>query len=223
MNTVRIRWLGRRPYVPVWQAMQRFTAARTPATEDEIWLLEHEPVYTVGVRGESEPCRIGGIPVVATDRGGLITYHGPGQLIAYPLLDLSRLNLSVRDLVTALEASVIAVLRQYGIAAQARRDAPGVYVGDAKIASLGIRVRRFRSYHGLALNVDLDLAPFHRIDPCGFRGLAMTRLADLGVGAGVHEVAVPLLGALLERLGLETVTDRLTCLPEEERRHERPA
>lgn len=223
MNTVRLRWLGRRPYLPVWRAMQRFTAARARETEDEIWLLEHQPVYTVGVRGDRALRRIGDIPVVATDRGGLITYHGPGQLIAYPLLDLARSGLSVRDLVTALETATIDVLRQYGIAGHARRDAPGVYVDGAKIASLGIRVRRFCSYHGLALNVDLDLAPFQRIDPCGHRGLAMTRLADLGVGAGVHEVAVPLLAALLERLGLASVSARLDNLPDEDIRHDRPA
>jgi len=220
--TTTVRWLGRRPYLPVWRAMQRFTAERTAQAADEIWLLEHEPVYTVGVRGRPETDRIGTVPLVHCDRGGLITYHGPGQLIAYSLIDLARLDLGVRDLVSALEGSVIDLLRQYGIRATARRDAPGVYVDGAKIASLGIRVRRWRSYHGIALNVDLDLTPFRAIDPCGCRNLPMTRLADLGVQVQVHEVAVPLLGCLLERLGLETVDACHHHLPDEDHAHGQP-
>lgn len=224
-NDLVVRWLGQRAYPEVWRAMQHFTTSRTPDTRDEIWLLEHPPVYTVGVRGSGGengndlPTEIHGIPVLRTDRGGLITYHGPGQLIAYTLIDLARKKISVRDLVSALENATIALLRQYGLVAAARNDAPGVYVQHAKIASLGLRVRKFRSYHGLSLNVNLDLTPFHHIDPCGFRNLAVTRLADLGVAVEVHEIAVPLLGCLMEALNSGQVHANLQHLPNQERQH----
>jgi len=224
---ITVRWLGQRDYFEVWTAMQRFTDSRTPETADEIWLLEHPAVYTVGVRGRSryhsdgsveEPRGLppqADIPLIHTDRGGLITYHGPGQLIAYTLFDLARKDMSVRDLVSALENATIALLKQYGIHGQTRSDAPGVYVDGAKIASLGLRVRKFRSYHGLSLNVDLDLAPFRNIDPCGYKNLPVTRLADLGAPVRVHEVAVPLLGCLMKELSAASITANLRHLPEE--------
>lgn len=197
--------------------MQHFTATRQADAPDEIWLLEHFPVYTVGVRGHGS-CRqpqgiASTIPIVQTDRGGLITYHGPGQLVAYTLIDLARLGLGVRDLVTALEQATIDLLRQYGLRAHARPKAPGVYVGGAKIAFLGLRVKQGRSYHGLSLNVDLDLSPFRVIDPCGIEGLEVTRLVDLGVRAKVHEVAVPWLASLMAQLGFNTIAEFSHELP----------
>lgn len=194
--------------------MQHFTATRQGDTPDEVWLLEHFPVYTVGVRGHGSLKGIAPtIPIVQTDRGGLITYHGPGQLVAYTLIDLARLRLGVRDLVTALEQATIDLLRQYGIQAYARPKAPGVYVGGAKIAFLGLRVRKGRSYHGLSLNVDVDLGPFQVIDPCGIAGLEVARLVDLGVGAKVHEVAVPWLASLMAQLGFNTIAEFSHELP----------
>lgn len=195
-----IRHLGVRPYLETWQAMQDFTNQRDDATPDEIWLLEHEPVYTQGQAGKAEHLlHSTAIPVVQSDRGGQITYHGPGQLIAYLLLDLRRKGISVRELVSVLEQAVIALLARYGIQALARTDAPGVYVSERKIASLGLRVRRGCSFHGVALNVNLDLAPFTHINPCGYAGLQMTRSSELG---GPHSVAeaLPLLRNELTRL-----------------------
>jgi lipoyl(octanoyl) transferase len=175
-----IRQLGRRDYQPVWQSMTEFTNQRAPETPDELWLVEHPPVFTQGQAGKPEHLLLpGDIPVVQTDRGGQVTYHGPGQLVAYPLLDLRRLKLGVRDLVTAIEETVVATLASYGIEAYPRPDAPGVYVAGNKIASLGLRVRRGCSFHGVALNVDMDLEPFQRINPCGYQGLAMTQMRDL--------------------------------------------
>lgn len=174
------RWLGRVDYQSTWQAMKDFTATRTADTEDEVWLLEHPPVFTVGLAGD--PAHLlapGDIPVVQTDRGGQVTYHGPGQLVAYVLVDLRRNRLGVHGLVQALEDAVIALAAARGIGAAARRDAPGVYVGGRKLASLGLRIRRGASYHGLALNVDMDLTPFQRINPCGMIGLEVTQLASL--------------------------------------------
>ena len=176
------RWLGPVAYEPTWRAMQRYTDARDPAAADEIWALEHPPVFTQGMNGSPEHVLAAGdIPVVGIDRGGQVTYHGPGQLVVYPLIDLKRRGLGVRDLVTALEAALISFLAAHGISAAARRDAPGVYVDGAKLASLGLRIRRGCSYHGLALNVAMDLEPFGRINPCGFAGLAVVDLATLGV------------------------------------------
>jgi lipoyl(octanoyl) transferase len=174
----------------VYEAMQRITAARTPDSPDELWLVEHPPVFTQGRNGKAEHLLDPGqIPVIEIDRGGQVTYHGPGQLVVYALLDLPRRKAGVRELVTALEQSVIELLAGYGIQAEARSDAPGVYVDGAKIASLGLRVKRGRSYHGLSLNVDMDLAPFSRINPCGYQGLAVTKLRDLGIDTPYEQIA----------------------------------
>lgn len=175
-----VRDLGLQPYLPTWQAMQRFTDARGPETPDEIWLLQHPPVFTQGQAGKAEHLLFpGDIPVVQVDRGGQVTYHGPGQLVAYLLLDVRRKGLGVRELVSRIEQSLVALLAEYGVSAAPRADAPGVYVGAAKIASLGLRIRRGCSFHGLALNLDMDLQPFSRINPCGYAGMAMTQLRAL--------------------------------------------
>jgi lipoyl(octanoyl) transferase len=173
------RFLGVQPYEDVWRRMRDFTAQRSEETADELWLVQHPPVFTQGQAGRAEHLlNPGDIPVVQTDRGGQVTYHGPGQIVAYPLLDLRRLGLGVRDLVTLLEQTVVEFLGRWGIESVARPDAPGVYVDGKKIASLGLRVRRGCCFHGLSLNVDMDLAPFLRINPCGYNGLQMTRLVD---------------------------------------------
>jgi len=183
--------------------MQAFTEAREPDTADEVWFLEHPPVFTLGMAGRDEHLlATGDIPVVKIDRGGQVTYHGPGQLVAYPLLDLRRLRLGIRDLVAGLERAVIALTATHGIDAAGRREAPGVYVGTRKLASLGLRVRRGCSFHGLALNVDMDLEPFRRIDPCGLPGLEMTQLRDLGVEIDVQGAAEALAPLLSQELGL---------------------
>ena len=196
------RWLGRVDYAPTLAAMQRFTDERDAGTADEIWLLEHPPVFTLGMAADrAHVLAAGDIPVVQTDRGGQVTYHGPGQLVVYPLVDIRRSGVSVRALVQYLEQSVIELLRPHGIAAQARRDAPGVYVQGRKLASVGMRIRRGASYHGLALNVDMDLEPFSRINPCGMAGLEVTQLATLGVTGDVQqngELLAPLLATLLQ-------------------------
>jgi lipoyl(octanoyl) transferase len=185
-----VRELGRARYLDTWRAMQAFTDQRGADTPDELWVLEHEPVFTLGMN--ADPAHLlapGDIPVVQVDRGGQVTYHGPGQLVVYPLIDLRRAGLGVRDLVTALEQAVIATAAGFGIVAATRSGAPGVYVEGAKLASIGIRVRRGASYHGAAINVDMDLGPFSRINPCGFEGLAMTQLAALGGPRGIAAVA----------------------------------
>jgi lipoyl(octanoyl) transferase len=175
-----VRDLGFRPLPEVWEEMQAFTAARTPATRDEIWFVEHPPVYTLGMRADrSHLVAPGDIPVVQIDRGGQVTYHGPGQLVVYVLLDLERLGLNARTLVQALESAVIDTVAGYGITAVARRDAPGVYVEGAKLAAVGLRVKRHCSYHGLAVNVAMDLAPFLGINPCGYEGLLVTQVREL--------------------------------------------
>jgi lipoyl(octanoyl) transferase len=174
-----IRHLGLAPYEPTWRAMQKFTDERDSSTTDEIWFVEHPPVFTLGMNaGREHVLSPGAIPVVQIDRGGQVTYHGPVQLVVYPLVDLRRRHLGVRELVMALENAVIAYIAELGVAAQGSRAAPGVYVGAAKLASVGLRIRRGASYHGLALNVAVDLAPFERINVCGHRGLAVTRLVD---------------------------------------------
>lgn len=196
-----IRRLGHVSYLPTYAAMQRFTAARECTTPDELWTLTHPPIYTVGAAGRPEHLpRYGDVPVALTDRGGQITYHGPGQAIVYALLDLARRGMKVRTLVQLLEQAVIDVLDDYEVAATRARGAPGVYVAGAKIAALGLRVRRGCSYHGVALNVDMDLAPFAAIDPCGYRGLAVTQTRTLGIAADTQEIGGRLaahLGALL--------------------------
>ena len=185
-----VRHLGLVEYEPTWRAMQRFTAQRDAGTADEIWFLEHPPVFTLGVSASrAHLLSPGDIPVVQIDRGGQVTYHGPGQLVVYPLVDLARAMLGVREFVSALEYAVIGLAADYGIAAESRRDAPGVYVEGRKLASIGVRVRRGGSYHGLALNVALDLAPFGRINPCGYAGLQMTQLSELGGPREVSECA----------------------------------
>ncbi|HWP94984.1 MAG TPA: lipoyl(octanoyl) transferase LipB [Gammaproteobacteria bacterium] len=198
-----VRQLGRRDYETIWHEMQRFTETRGETTPDELWFLEHPPVFTLGLNGRREHLLApGDIPVLHVDRGGQVTYHGPGQLVVYPLVDLRRLGLGVRALVEALENAVVATLAGYGIAAAGRRDAPGVYVGARKIASIGIRVRRGCAYHGLAFNVANDLEPFTRINPCGFAGLEVTSVAELGGPADIRRVGDDLLPHLLAALGL---------------------
>jgi len=182
--------------------MQAFTDARDEGTRDEFWLVEHPPVFTLGQAGREEHLLDpGAIPVIRTDRGGQVTYHGPGQLVAYVLVDLRRLGLGVRQLVTRIEQSVIALLAGYGVQGRARPDAPGVYVGERKIASLGLRVRRGCSFHGVSLNVDMDLSPFSRINPCGHPGLEVTQLAILGVQAGLDDVGSALSRELARNIG----------------------
>lgn len=180
-DRVTVRWLGRQEYLPIWQAMQEFTQKRTEATTDEIWLLEHTPVFTQGQNGKPEHVlNPGNIPIVQTDRGGQVTYHGPGQLMVYTLVDLRRKQLNVRELVTILEQSIIDLLAEFNIIAIAKREAPGIYVNEKKIGSIGLRIRKGCSYHGIAFNIDLDLEPFTRINPCGFSALEMTTFANQG-------------------------------------------
>jgi lipoyl(octanoyl) transferase len=197
-----LRWLGRVEYEPTWRAMQQRTDEATPATPDEIWFLEHPPVFTLGMNAKAEHLlAVGAIPVVNIDRGGQVTYHGPGQLVVYPLLDLGRHGLGVRQLVEGIERAVIDMLASWQIEAYGSRDAPGVYVAARKIASVGLRIRRGRSYHGLAVNVAMDLEPFARINPCGYAGLQMTQVSELGGPASVKEVAEALAPHLLRALG----------------------
>lgn len=214
LEPVFVRHLGLTDYLPAFAAMQRFTDDRTAETPDEIWLLEHPPVFTQGMNGKPEHLLgPGDIPVVQVDRGGQVTYHGPGQLVVYLLLDLRRRKLGVRHVVSAMEQAVIGLLADYGIAAEARQDAPGVYVGGAKLASLGLRVRRGCSYHGLALNCDMDLAPFSRINPCGYRGLEVTQLRALGIDDSLQTVAQKLLAQLAEQLGIAAWHQAPAALP----------
>jgi len=197
-----IKHLGLVEYRPTWAKMQAFTDARNDESADEIWLLQHPPVFTLGLAGKREHLLApGDIDIVQIDRGGQVTYHGPGQLVVYPLLDLKRLKLGVRALVCALERAVMDVLRGYGIEAKARDDAPGVYVDGRKVASLGLRVRHGCTFHGMAFNIAMDLEPFTRINPCGFEGLEVTQVSDLGGPDSVEQVARDLLPHLLERLG----------------------
>ena len=199
---VEIRSLGRREYEPLWRSMQAFTDSRGDQTPDEIWFTEHPPVFTLGLNASREHVLApGDIPVIQIDRGGQVTYHGPGQLMVYPLVDLKRAGLGVRDLVTALEQSIVDLAAQYNIVAASRADAPGAYVQGKKIGSVGLRVRRNSSYHGMALNVDMDLEPFTRINPCGFEDLEVTDLAELGVTKDLSEVARDLEPYLLRHLG----------------------
>lgn len=184
MTALIARDLGRRPLPDVWTRMQQFTDSRNSDTADELWFVEHDPVFTLGLNADTQHVLDpGNIDVVRIDRGGQVTYHGPGQIVAYVLLDLRRLGISIRPLVELLERAVIATADEYGIAAVSRRDAPGVYVDGAKLAAIGLRVRRGCSYHGLALNFDMDLSPYERINPCGMQDLAVTQLVSLGVTA----------------------------------------
>jgi lipoyl(octanoyl) transferase len=202
-GTVAVRDLGRADYVCVWRDMQTFTEQRDPSTRDEIWLVEHPPVYTLGTNDRNEPFDNPGIPVVMSDRGGQITYHGPGQVIAYVLMDLRRRGWGVKQLVTALEQTVIELLAAHAIVAARRAGAPGVYVEERKIAQVGLRVRRGASYHGLSFNVDMDHAPFRHIKPCGYAGLETTDLAMLAgrERAGLAGTKSELLTGLVRYLG----------------------
>jgi lipoyl(octanoyl) transferase len=202
---IAIRALGMSDYERCWRAMQAFTDARTPQTDDEIWLTEHAPIYTLGLAGRRlHLLRDNGIPAIKIDRGGQITYHGPGQLVAYVLIDLRRRGLGVRDMVRRLEAAVVEWLRTHGIAAYGKPSAPGVYVareaGEAKIAALGLKVRNGCTYHGLSVNVAMDLAPFADIDPCGFPGLAVTQLADFGIARTVNAAGAELAPVIAAQL-----------------------
>jgi lipoyl(octanoyl) transferase len=199
-----IRSLGRQDYEPLWHRMQRFTDERTAATSDEIWYTEHPPVFTLGMNSSRDHLIApGDIPVVQVDRGGQVTYHGPGQLMIYPLIDLKRAQLGVRDLVTALERCIIDFTAEFDIESVARKDAPGVYVEGCKIASVGLRVRRGASFHGMALNIDLDLEPFSRINPCGFSDLEVTDLGRLGLALGRDEIQSGVQTHLLRHLGMD--------------------
>ena len=201
-DSVMLRTLGCVDYSAAFRAMQDFTGARTPQTADEIWLLEHPPVFTMGLKGrDGTRTHIGDIPLAYTDRGGDITYHGPGQLVAYVLMDLQRRGWGPKRLVTALEQAVINLLADHGIRGARHVGAPGVYTTEGKIASLGLRVKQGRSYHGLALNINMDLTPFSRIDPCGYAGQAVTQLADLGVRADLETIGRELAGKLTRELG----------------------
>jgi lipoyl(octanoyl) transferase len=197
-------------YEPTWRAMQRFTEERTADTVDEIWLLQHPPTYTQGQAGKPEHLlHQTSIPVVKIDRGGQITYHGPGQIVAYLLLDLRRWKINVRELVRLMEQAVIDLLAEYGVKAEGREDAPGVYVGDAKIAALGLKIRKSCSYHGLSFNVDMDMSPFDNINPCGYQGLRVTQCIELGVTIPLEELQAELTQNLVHGLQLHLDKKRL--------------
>jgi lipoyl(octanoyl) transferase len=199
---LNIRRLGRQPYLPVWHAMSAFTDNRTATTVDELWLLEHDPVFTLGQAGKLEHVLApGDIPVIPVDRGGQVTYHGPGQIVAYPLFDLRRVGVGVRDLVRGIEQVLIDTLAHWQIDGVRHPGAPGVYVGAAKIGALGLRVRHGCSFHGLAFNVAMDLEPFQRINPCGYKGLAVTQMLDLGGPSALAEVEEVLVDAFCRRFG----------------------
>lgn len=204
MSELLVRELGHQAYEPVWRAMQEFTNTRNESTPDEIWFCEHGSVFTLGLNTKPEHLLApGDIPVIQIDRGGQVTYHGPGQLMIYPLIDLRRAGLGVRDLVTALEQGVVDLAADYGIEAASRCDAPGVYVDGVKLASVGLRIRRGASFHGMALNVDVDLEPFSRINPCGFKDLQLTDLTRLGADSDLAAVRDKLLPHLLRHLQLD--------------------
>ena len=206
-QTLTVRQLGRQSYVPVWQAMQAFTDTRTPETEDELWLVEHDPVFTQGQAGKAEHILMpGDIPVVQVDRGGQVTYHGPGQQVAYFLIDLRRKKIGVRQLVSAIEESVVHLLANYGIESAPRADAPGVYVGEKKICSLGLRIRKGSSFHGLALNVAMDPEPFLRINPCGYAGMEVTQVKDQGGPADLQTIGNDLVEAVRSKLDYASVS-----------------
>ncbi|EKY4196605.1 lipoyl(octanoyl) transferase LipB [Vibrio harveyi] len=201
-----VKRLGRQDYEPVWKAMHEFTDQRTDDTPDEVWLVEHNPVFTQGQAGKAEHLiNTGDIPVVQSDRGGQVTYHGPGQLVAYFLINLRRKKLGVRDLVTHIENLVINTLKAYNINSAARPDAPGVYVGGKKICSLGLRIRKGCSFHGLALNVNMDLGPFLRINPCGYEGMEMVQVSQVGGPEDIEAVEKQLIQELVTLLDYEQV------------------
>ena len=201
LPTIRVRHLGEVDYLDAWQKMQAYTDTRTPDSDDEIWLLSHPSVYTLGKNAKPEHILDAGeIPVINSDRGGQVTYHGPGQLVAYILFDIARAKIGVRQLVTIIEQSIIDLLADYGVTANARADAPGVYVNDAKIAALGLRVRKGRSFHGLSLNIDMDLEPFSRINPCGYQDLQVTQMSEQISAKNFTDVSERLLMKLIAGL-----------------------
>lgn len=209
MPDLIVRSLAQQPYMEVWEAMKTFTASRDASTVDELWCLEHPRVFTQGQAGKAEHILLpGDIPVIQVDRGGQVTYHGPGQLVIYLLIDLSRRKLGVRALVDAIEQAIVHTLAQSGIEAAPRTDAPGVYVNGAKIASLGLRVRRGCSFHGLALNVNMDMDPFSRINPCGYAGMNMCQVSDFEPGASVYDLERRLVQELITGLGHNQVDHR---------------
>ncbi|VAX14696.1 Octanoate-[acyl-carrier-protein]-protein-N-octanoyltransferase [hydrothermal vent metagenome] len=202
-----VRNLGRQNYETVWRAMQSFTRKRTADSPDELWLVEHPAIFTLGLNGKREHLlEPGSIPVIDVDRGGQVTYHGPGQLLLYPLLDLQRHQLGVRQLVSLLEQLVIDLLANYQLTAQNRTDAPGVYVGEAKIAALGLRIKHGCSYHGMALNINMDLEPFNRINPCGYENMPVTQCVDLGIQADMKTIGRQLQQQFSEKLGFKLST-----------------
>jgi len=199
---LQVRRLGLMDYEPVWRAMQRFTDQRDDSTPDELWLVEHPPVFTQGQAGRAEHILApGDIPVVQVDRGGQVTYHGPGQIVAYPLIDIKRLGMNVRELVRGIEQAIIGVLQSYGVDAELLAGAPGVYIDGVKIASLGLRIRKGKSFHGLSFNIDMDLEPFQRINPCGFQDLKVTNLSALTGISSLAEVEEYLIVGLSKVLG----------------------
>jgi lipoyl(octanoyl) transferase len=199
---LHVRRLGLVDYVPVWRAMQVFTDERDETTADELWLVQHPPVFTQGQAGRAEHILApGDIPVIQVDRGGQVTYHGPGQIVIYPLIDIKRLNMGVRELVKAIEQAIISVLRDYGVQAGLVAGAPGVYIDGVKVASLGLRIRKGRSFHGLAFNIDMDLEPFQRINPCGYEGLEVTQLSAFVDKPDMADVEERLLSRLSKALG----------------------
>ena len=203
-DIIVIRSLGRQDYEPLWRSMQTFTDERAAHTPDEIWFTEHPPVFTLGLNADREHLLApGDIPVVQIDRGGQVTYHGPGQLMIYPLIDLRRAGIGVRDMVTALEQSIVDLAAEFSIAAASRADAPGVYVQGRKIASVGLRVRRGATYHGMALNLDVHLEPFSRINPCGFSDLEVTKLKSLGIAETMQQIQARVQKHLLRHLRLQ--------------------
>lgn len=203
--TVRVRNLGLRDYAPVWEAMRAFTDGRDTHTADELWCVQHPPVFTQGQAGKAEHVLApGDIPVIAVDRGGQVTYHGPGQIVIYPLIDLRRLHIGARELVTRIEQAIVATLHTLGIDAYPKADAPGVYVDGRKIASLGLRIRKGCSFHGLSLNVDMDLGPFQRINPCGYAGLEMVQVRDFVTAPDITALERELCHQLSEKLGYTT-------------------
>ena len=210
-NKLIVKKLGRQDYEPVWKAMHKFTDERTEEDVDQIWLVEHNPVFTQGQAGKAEHVlNAGDIPVIQSDRGGQVTYHGPGQLVAYFLINIRRKKFGVRDLVTHIENLVINTLKAYNIDSTARPDAPGVYVDGKKICSLGLRIRRGCSFHGLALNVDMDLSPFQRINPCGYQGMEMAQVSQLGGPSELENVEQQLIQELVELLGYDQVDIQAT-------------
>lgn len=201
-NTLIIRDLGLQDYEPIWKAMQKFTAERDETTPDELWCLEHPPVFTMGLNGKSKHLlNVDNIPVIDIDRGGQVTYHGPGQLVIYTLIDLGRHNIGVKDLVNNIEQSIIQLLKKYNINAQGKENAPGVYVNGEKIAALGLRIKKNKSYHGLSLNIDMDLSPFLQINPCGYENLIVTQVKNLKPGVGLDTLKKELILHLSQLLG----------------------